>query len=231
MSPRDFKTLNSMRSNLMRKIKPGSWLDSDANDGKGVGTIFFANNALVIYNETAVHQKIQSQKPGRKKLVPVKRKSVPALSEIEELKDVASELQKNISVKFEDEPLRKAINSIARESKLDIKIERNSLRDLGIEVNALVNCEIKNGSTIGAIEQTLKEVDPRLTWSVKGKEIMVTTIVTSENQLTKRTYKTSRVKRQNVNKKFNQEALAEKKTSKVDKTSWRVFGGPRRIEM
>ena len=76
-SPRDFKTLNSMRSNLMRKIKPGSWLDSDANDDNGVGTIFFANNAFVIYNETAVHEKIQSQKPGRKKLVPVKKNPYP----------------------------------------------------------------------------------------------------------------------------------------------------------
>ena len=126
----------------------------------------------MIYNETAVHKKIQNQKSMRKKIVPVKKKSVPLLSGIEELKDVASELQKKISVKFDEEPLRNAINTIARESKIDIKIDSKSLRDLGIAVDVPVNCEIKNVSTLAALEQTLKEVDRRLTWSVKGKEIL-----------------------------------------------------------
>ena len=35
VSPRDFKIVNSMRSYLMQKIEPESWLDSDANDGDG----------------------------------------------------------------------------------------------------------------------------------------------------------------------------------------------------
>ena len=136
-----------------------------------------------------------------------------------------------MSVKFDEEPLRNVINTIARESKLDIKIDSKSLRDLGIEVNAPANCEIKNGSTLGVLEQSLKDVDRRLTWSVKGKEMLVTTIMTAENQLTKRTYKTSRFNVQNVDHKLTQEALAEIITSNVDMTSWRVVGGPGRIEM
>ena len=223
--------VDSIRSYLMRTVEPGSWLDSDANDGDGVGTIFFANNALVIHNETAVHKKIQNHKSIRKKLVPVKKKYVPLLSGIEELKDVASKLQKKMSVKFDEEPLRNVINTIARESKLDFKIDSKSLRDLGIDVNAPVNCEIKNGSTLAVLEQTLKDVDRRLTWSVKGKEMLVTTIMTAENQLTKKTYKTSRFNVQNVNHKLTQEALVEIITSNVDMTSWRVIGGPGRIEV
>ena len=77
MSPRDFMIVDSIRSYLMRTVEPGSWLDSDANDGDGVGTIFFANNALVIHNETAVHKKIQNHKSIRKKLVPVKKNTYP----------------------------------------------------------------------------------------------------------------------------------------------------------
>ena len=231
ISPRDFMIVDSIRSSLMRKVEPGSWLDSDANDGDGAGTIFFANNALVIYNETAVHKKIQNQKSMRKKIVPVKKKSVPLLSGIEELKDVASELQKKISVKFDEEPLRNAINTIARESKIVIKIDSKSLRDLGIAVDVPVNCEIKNVSTLAALEQTLKEVDRRLTWSVKGKELLVTTISTSEDALTKKTYKTSRFNLQNVNHKLTQEALAQIISYNVDMTSWGVVGGPGQIEV
>ena len=153
------------------------------------------------------------------------------ISRIEELKDVASELQKNVSVKFADEPLRKAINTIARESKLDIKIDSKSLKNLRIKVDAPVNCEIKNVSTLAALEQTLKEVDPRLTWSVKGKEMLVTTISTSEDELTKRTYKTSRFNLQNVNHNLTREALVEIITSNVDTLSWGNVGGPGRIEV
>jgi len=116
------------------------------------------------------------QSAGKKKPVPEKKTtkaaSPPVLGTGEEAIEAA--LAKSVDCDFVDTPLRDVIDYFQDKMQVEIYLDRSSLNDAGVDVDAPVTCHHRSLRFEKVLALVLNE--PRLAWTIHNDVLYITTL-------------------------------------------------------
>jgi len=219
---RVYKLLRPLRiedliADLMRNIAPESW---DAVGGPG-SVMALPPSVLVISQTQANHRQIEKHYGDL--MTPV-RSPVPAKSPGLMSDSVAAALEKLTRIEFIETPLTQVVDFLRDRNKLEIKVDENSLADVGIALDVPITMKVKDVRLGSALSLLLAPLD--LTWRADQSGIQIMTPEAEASQLQLVFYRVD-----DLLANSQADHLIEAITSTVAPSTWDEVGGPGSIHL
>lgn len=127
---------------------------------------------------------------------------------------------KNVTLEMKNVPLTEFARQLSQQTEIPISIDRNSLRDCGMTVNAQVSVQVESVSPITAI-QTI-QADYPLTWKHDEEGITITTSDDRNSELQTEVYSLQDFAKEDPN---SVQRFADLITENLSDMSWEEMGG------